>query len=58
MTDTQFVDTIYLNVLGRAPEGAGRSFWIDSLGNGTQTRGSVMAFFANSPEHKTITATS
>ena len=58
VTDEQFVDTIYINVLGRAPEGAGRTFWIKSLGDQTHTRGSVMAFFANSAEHKTITATS
>ena len=58
VTDEQFVDTIYVNVLGRAPEGAGRTFWIDSLADGSHTRGSVMSFFANSPEHKVITGTS
>ncbi len=58
VSNTEFVDTIYVNVLGRAPEGAGRTFWIDSLNNGAHTRGSVMSFFANSPEHMTITGTS
>ncbi len=58
VSDTEFVDTIYVNVLGRTPEGAGRTFWIDSLANGTHTRGTVMSFFANSPEHMAVTGTS
>lgn len=58
VTDEQFVTTIYTNVLGRPPEPAGRSFWATAIAEGTHTRASVMAFFAQSPEHKQLTGTS
>ncbi len=45
-----FVDLVYLNVLGRLPDAAGRAFWLDRLDSGTNTRGEVMIGFSESPE--------
>ncbi len=45
-----FVDLVYLNVLRRLPDTAGRSFWLDRLDSGTNTRGEVMIGFSESPE--------
>jgi hypothetical protein len=50
LTDTEFVDLIYRNVLGRDADAAGRSFWIDRLRKG-MTRGGVMVQFSESPEY-------
>lgn len=58
VTDTEFIDTIYRNVLGRPPEAAGRMFWASEIETGARTRAQVMEFFAQSAEHKEITATS
>ena len=44
-----FVDLVYLNVLGRLPDDAGRSFWLDRLDTGSNTRGEVMIGFSESP---------
>ncbi|MFW2383607.1 MAG: DUF4214 domain-containing protein [Acidimicrobiales bacterium] len=45
-----FVDLVYLNVLGRLPDDAGRAFWLDRLDTETNTRGQVMIGFSESPE--------
>ena len=46
-TTTQFVTTIYANLLSRQPQQAGLSFWSDAISNGTLTQGdaalSIMA---------------
>lgn len=51
-TDDEFVDLIYANVFDRAPDAAGRAFWLGRLAGG-QTRGSVVADLAFSPEFRT-----
>ena len=50
LTDTAFVDALYLNVLGRLPDQAGLQFWTDQLSHGT-TRAVVLVGFAESPEN-------
>ncbi|MGI9611081.1 MAG: DUF4214 domain-containing protein [Acidimicrobiia bacterium] len=45
-----FVDLVYLNVLGRLPDDAGRAFWLDRVDTETNTRGEVMIGFSESPE--------
>ncbi len=52
-----FVDLVYLNVLGRLPDDAGRSFWLDRLDTGSNTRGEVMIGFSESPEFIIVTDT-
>jgi hypothetical protein len=50
--DAAFVDLVYRNVLGRAPEPSGLFYWATLLANGT-TRGDVMTGFSDSAEYKT-----
>lgn len=51
LDDAAYVDRVYDNVLGRAPDAAGRQYWIDQLASGV-TRGRVMTSFSESPEYK------
>ncbi|MEZ5229386.1 MAG: DUF4214 domain-containing protein [Acidimicrobiales bacterium] len=50
LTDTQFVDLVYENVLGRLPDGAGTAYWLGQLGAGVE-RGRVMTAFSESAEY-------
>ncbi len=54
--DADFVDLVYQNVLGRAPDAEGRTFWIDQLATG-RSRGSMIVGFSESPEYVAATAT-
>lgn len=56
LTNRQFVDLVYQNVLGRAPDAAGANYWTGLLNQGT-TRGRVMLQFSESPEYITKTGT-
>jgi hypothetical protein len=49
LTDAQFVDQVYLNVLGRSAEPSGRAYWVEQLRAG-MTRGTMMIGFSDSPE--------
>jgi ELWxxDGT repeat protein len=51
----QFVDLVYQNVLGRAPDAGGRAYWIGQLEAGAP-RGSVMLSFSDSTEFQQVTA--
>ncbi|MCP5030313.1 MAG: DUF4214 domain-containing protein [Actinomycetia bacterium] len=57
LDDGQFVDLVYLNVLNRAADGAGRSYWLGVLAGGT-SRGQVMIGFSDSAEFIARTGTS
>jgi hypothetical protein len=50
LTDAQFVDLIYQNILGRPGDAGGRSYWITKLSRGT-SRGQVMVNFSESGEY-------
>lgn len=50
LSDAQFLDQLYQNVLHRAGEASGVAFWRESLGNGV-TREGLLAQFADSPEN-------
>ena len=56
LTDRQFVDLVYRNVLGRAPETAGWNYWTGVLTSGHRNRGQVMIGFSQSPENVRATA--
>lgn len=56
-SDTEFVNRIYVNVLGRDPEQGGLAFWVGRLQEGAP-RQDVLAGIAESPENKTRTAPS
>lgn len=49
LTNAQFVDLVYANVLGRAPDAAGRAYWERKIAAGT-SRGVVMLQFSQSSE--------
>lgn len=49
LSDGGFVDQVYQNVLGRAPDAGGRAYWVERLANGT-TRGEMMIGFSESSE--------
>lgn len=49
LTDAQFIELVYQNVLDRSPDQAGYDFWLGQMANG-MTRGEVMTRFSESPE--------
>ncbi len=51
MSQSGFVDLVYRNVLGRAPDLGGRTYWVGQLVSGLRDRGSVMLDFTESAEH-------
>ncbi len=57
LTNDQFVELIYTNVLSRSPEPVGYAFWVDQLNTGGFTRGEVMLFFSQSDEFRILTGT-
>lgn len=50
-TDSQFVDLLYRNILGRGGEAAGTTYWEGQLGGGLP-RDVVVASFSESVEHQ------
>ncbi len=56
LTDREFVELIYKNVLGRDPplvEITGPAFWTGQLATGARSRGQVMVEFSESQEYRT-----
>jgi hypothetical protein len=51
LSNGEFIDLVYLNVLGRQPDPSGRQFWLTRLNNGTKNRGDVMINFSESSEN-------
>lgn len=49
-SDAEFVALVYQNVLDRAPDAAGYTFWTSQMAGG-MTRGQVMTRFSESPEY-------
>ena len=54
LTNEQYVDLVYQNVLGRAPDPGGRQFYLERLADGRLTRGQMMIGFSESPEFQQI----
>jgi hypothetical protein len=54
LDNAQFIDRVYRNVLGRAPDAGGEAFWTGKLA--TMTRGQLMLAFSESPEFRSLTA--
>ena len=46
----EFVDRIYVSVLGRSSDDAGRQYWVDGIQNGTYTTDDVVLTILNSQE--------
>ena len=51
MSNRQFVETVYLNVLGRPGNESGIAYWTGQLDAGKKTRGAVMTGFSESSEY-------
>jgi cytochrome c peroxidase len=51
LADSAFIDQIYLNVLGRAADTAGQTFWLQALRSG-KTRGDLLLAFTQSSEYQ------
>ncbi len=47
-----FLDQLYRDVLGREPDGEGKAYWLDQLGQGAVTRGTIVVYFTESAEMK------
>ncbi len=56
LSNEQFVELIYQNVLGRSADQAGRAYWVGRLASGT-SRGEVMTGFSESSEYVVQTGT-
>lgn len=54
LTNTEFVDLVYRNVMGRGPDDAGERYWLARIRSGV-TRGELMTYFSDSPEYRDIT---
>ena len=52
LSNREFVELIYRNILGRPGEASGVEFWTGRLDSGTNTRGWVMVGFSESAEYK------
>lgn len=50
LNNHQFLNLVYQNVLGREPDAAGLTYWLNDLGNGVR-RGDIMVSFSESTEH-------
>ena len=51
LTDTDYVDRVYTNVLGRSADQDGRAYWLAQLRRG-MTRGELMVAFSDAPEYQ------
>jgi Domain of unknown function (DUF4214) len=51
LSNGAFVDRVYRNVLGRAPDAVGAAFWTGVLDSGQANRGQVMLGFSDSKEY-------
>ena len=49
-----YVETLYVNVLGRDYDQKGYNYWLGNLNNGTETRYELLLGFAESAENKTL----
>lgn len=53
LTDEEYVNLVYVNVLGRPADASGSAYWIDQMKGGL-SRGAVMAAFSDSPEYRKV----
>ncbi len=57
LTNAEFVNLVYRNVLNRVPESDGFNFWLSQLDTGALSRGGLMIRFSESKEYALITGT-
>lgn len=54
LSDAQFVDLVYRNVMNRTADASGSAFWVAKMAHG-MPRGQVMASFSESSEYRRTT---
>ena len=54
VSNESYVETLYVNVLGRDYDQAGYSYWLGNLNNGVETRYELLLGFSESVENKAI----
>ncbi len=54
VTNQQYIETLYNNILGRLPDQSGLDYWLGQLNNGIETRYELLLGFAESAENKTL----
>ena len=52
LTNREYVQALYANVLNRAPDENGFNFWLNELETGVRTRDQLVIAFSESPEFK------
>jgi len=52
VTDEKFVNTLYINVLGRDYDQEGYNYWLGNLNSGLETKYELLLGFAESTENK------
>jgi Domain of unknown function (DUF4214)/Peptidase family M23 len=53
LTNEEFVETVYLNVLSRRADRSGKAYWVGRLDDGSLGRGRLMIGFSESSENRT-----
>ena len=54
VTNEKYVETLYINALGRDYDQDGYDYWLGNLNNGIETRYELLLGFAESAENKTL----
>ena len=54
VSNESYVETLYVNVLGRDYDKAGYNYWLGNLNNGVETRYELLLGFAESVENKAL----
>ena len=54
VSNAKYVETLYVNVLGRDYDQEGYNYWLGNLNNGIETRYELLLGFAESAENKTL----
>lgn len=49
-----FLDQLYLDVLGRSPDEEGKAYWLDRLEDEEVSRGTIVVYFTESAEMRTL----
>jgi len=53
LSDSQYIDQLYVKVLNRLPDEKGKKYWIDQFNSNKITRSSIVVYFSEGEEMKT-----
>ncbi len=56
LTDAEFINLVYVNVLGRPADAGGYAYWLGLMNAGVVTRPDIMVNFSESSENITLTS--